>query len=593
MVAVPTMTTTRQDGGLGSIADSLAGRFAVAGIASSGSYLPQIKTTLAALLAEYTSGPMVDAAAYILARVGWVLCQRVASAANGSRSNVVASGAGNAAAALTLGGGGTSTAVPTLSGTPASAVVNIKLKVTAAGANFAAATARYQYSLDGGLTWSANQTPSGSAAALGASGVSVTWADGSFEANETWSGYSVLGSQQGTCTLAATGNPADEYAVVLEVLRGGATLAAGTATYRLSLDGGDTWGPETAMPVGGVITPAGTGLTLTFTYSSGTAFAVADRWSLYTSAPTFNSSGMASAYASLDTGDEDFEAILWTGAWDASLCTALETLAEASEAALRYRQSYVGVRDQTAEETTAAWELAIKTDFAAWSGAWVFPCAGHAEVLSPATGRYNRRSCAIVVAGRACSVPLSEDLAWVERGALPGVTAIYYDGALNPALNDFGFTTLRYRKTRTFKGFFVVNPHTGAQPTSDFKLIQYLRVWCEAARVLNDAMTPHLSRKLRTVPKPLPSPVPPVYAGATAGAIDEREARAIENKANAMLRAVLLEGPVQHVTSVTMRVARTTDVVATKRLDTTLSLGPMGYAKSITNAIGFALGGAA
>lgn len=592
MVAVPSMSTTRQDGGLGSIADSLAGRFAVAGIASSGVYTPQIKTTLAALLAEYTSGPMVDAAAAILARVGWVLCQRVASAANGSRSNVVPSGSGGADDDLTAAGGNSSAAVPTLSGTPTSAVVNIKLKVTIAGANFAAATARYQYSLDGGLTWSSNQTPSGSAAALGASGVSVTWADGSFVANDTWSGFSVLDSQQGTCTLAVTGNPNDEYAVVLEILRAGATLAAGTATYRLSLDGGDTWGPETAMPVSGIITPAGTGLTLTFTYSSGTAFAVGDRWSMLTTAPTFNSSGMAAAYEALDTGDEDFEAILWTGAWDASLCTALETLAEASEAALRYRVSFVGVRDQTAEETLAAWEAAIKTDFLTWTGAWVVPCAGHAETYSPATGRYNRRSCAVTVAARACSVPISEDLAWVERGALPGLTAIYYDGALNPALNDAGFTTLRYRRTRTFKGFFVVNPHTGAQPTSDFKLLQYLRVWAEAARVLNDAMTPHLSRKLRTVPKPLPSPLPPVFAGATAGAIDEREARAIEAKANASLRAVLMEGPVAHVTSVSMRVARTTDVVATRRLDTTLSLGPMGYAKSITNTIGFALGGA-
>lgn len=591
MVAVPSMTTTRADGGLGSVADSLAGRFAVAGIASAGVYTPTICTSIAALLAAFTSGPLVDAAAYILARVGWVLVQRVASAANGSRGTVIASGAGSPTAALTAGGGNTSTAVPTLSGT-VTVPTNVMLKCTAAGANFAAATARFQYSLDGGLTWSANVTPSASAEALGSSGVSVTWADGSFVNTDTWTGSSVPGAQVGTCTLAATGNPNDAYAVRLEILRAGATLASGAATYRLSLDGGDTWGPETAMPVGGVITPSGTGLTLTFTYSSGAAFAVSDRWDLNTSAPTFNSSGMAAAYNALDTGDEDFEAILWTGAWDASLCTSLETLAEASEAALRYRWNIVGMRDQTAQETTAAWELALKADFAAWSGARVVPCAGHVEVLSPATQRYNRRSCAIVVAGRAAAVPISEDLAWVERGSLPGVTAIYYDGASNPALNDFGFTTVRFRKTRTLRGFYIVNPHTGALSTSDFKLLQYLRVWDEGARVLNDAMTPHLSRKLRTVPKPLPSPVPPVHAGRTAGSLDEREARAIEAKADAMLRSALMEGPVAHVTSVTMSLVRTTDVVATRRLDTTLSLGPMGYAKSISNTIGFALGGA-
>lgn len=591
MVAVPSMTTSRADGGLGAIADSAAGRFAVAGISSAGGYTPTIVTSLQQLRDTYTSGPLVDAASYILARVGWVLCQRVASAGNGSRGNVFASGDDTAVASLTAAGGNTSTAVPTLAGVPVVPYA-VKVKATASGSNFAAGTARVQYSLDGGLTWSANVTPSGTAVALGDSGLTLAWADGSFVNTDTWSGGAADGDQLGTCTLAVTGNPADAYAVVVEILRGASTLAAGTATYRLSLDGGDTWGPETAMPVSGVVTPAGTGLTLTWTYSSGTAFAVGDRWDFATTAPTFNAAGMETAYTALDEGDDDFEAILWTGAFSAALCTSLETLMEASEAALRYRTSIVGVRDQTPEESVSEWELSVKADFAAWEGVLVVPCAGHAEVLSPATQRYNRRSVAILVAGRAASVPISEDLAWVERGALQGVTAIHYDGAIHPAMNDAGFTTLRYRKTRTRKGFYVTNPHTGAAPTSDFKLYQYLRVWQEAARLLADAMEPHSSRRLRTIPKPLPTPTPAVYQGRTAGAIDDREARAIEAKVNAALRAALMEGAVAHVTSVSMTIDRTVDIVATRELRTALSLGPMGYAKTISNTIGFALGGA-
>lgn len=592
MVAVPGMTLTRVDGGLGSVLESVDGRFAVAGLSSAGPSTPQLITRSSQLTELYTSGDLVDSIAHLLAIAGRpVIAQRILATGTGSRGAVAPSGSGGVIDALAAGGGNTSTAVPVLAGTVTRPYA-VSLRITVAAANIAAGTARYQYSLDGGLTWSAAIAPALAAVALGASGITITWVDGTFVvAGGTWTGYSSPGEVTGTATLVVTGDPTDAYAVVLEILRGGATLAAGAATYRLSLDGGDTWGPETAMPVSGVIAPAGTGLTLTFSYVAGTAFAVEDRWDFETSPPTYNATAMATAYASLDESDEDFEAIVFLGAYTAALCTSLEALCVASELALRYRYCFVGVRDQTPQETTAEFELSVKADFVAWTGLHVVPCAGHVEVLSPLTQRYNRRSCVIPVMARAAAVPLSEDLAWVERGPLPGILAIHYDGALNPALNDAGFTTLRARRTRSIRGFFVTNPHTGALPASDFKLLQYLRVWNEAARTLVDAMTPHSSRQLRAVPKPLPSPVPPVLQGRVAGSIDEREAKAIEAKVNATLSTVLMEGPVPYVTRVSMTIDRTVDIVATRRLVTSLSLGPMGYAKQIEGTVGFALGG--
>lgn len=592
MVAVPSITQTRVDGGLGSVADSPDGRFAAAGIASAGPYTPRLITSIAALVAAYVSGPLVDLVSYLLGVSGRpVLVQRVESASSGSRGTVLYSGSGSPADALTAGGGNTSTAVPSLTGVP-TVPLQVALRITVAASNIAAGTARYQYSLDGGLSWSAAIAPSASEVDLGTTGVTISWVDGSFVATDTFAGYSVPGARVGTATLAVSGNPADAYDVRVKIVRGGATLAAGTTTYVLSLDGGATWGPETALPNSGLVTPAGTGLTLTFTYASGVAFAVDDVFTVRTTAPTYNSTTMTAAYNALDTGDDDFEGIVWTGSFDAALCTTLDTLCAASMASLRYRFCIVGVRDQTAEESTSAWEDSIRSDFAAWTGVNIVPCAGHVDVLAPATGRYNRRSSAYVVAARAASVPISEDLAWVERGSLVGVTAIHYDGAVNPALNNFGFTTLMKRRSRTVRGFYVVNPQTGAGPTSDFKLFQYLRVWNEAARLLADAMTPHLSRTLRTVPKPLPEPVPRVYQERTAGSIDEREAVVIEANANKRLHEALMEGPVAHVTSVRVIVDRTVDVVATRELRSSLSLGPLGYAKTITDSIGFALGGA-
>lgn len=593
MVAVPSMEVTRVDNGLGSVLDSVEGRFAVAGLSSAGPLTPTLVTRSSQLTSLYVSGELVDAVAHLLSVTGRpVLVQRIASTGAGAIGALVRSGLGSAGNTLTAGGGNTSTAVPTVTGVPARALA-LALRVTVAASNIAAGTGRYQYSLDGGLTWSAALAHSASEVDLGDSGLTISWADGSLVVSGgSWTGSALPGAMQGSCTAAVTGTPADAYDVRLEILRGGATLAAGTSTYRLSLDGGDTWGPETALPVSGSIVPAGTGLTIAFTYSSGTAFVVGDKVSFETSAPTYNAGAMADAYTTLDEGDDEFEAILWLGSFTASLCTSLEALCAASEAQLRYRWCIVGTRDRTPEESTAAWELSVKADFAAWEGLHLVVCAGHCEVLAPNTQRYNRRSSALVVAARAASVPLSEDLAWVERGRLPGITAIYYDGAVNPAMNDAGFTTLRFRKTRTIRGYFVVNPHTGAGATSDFKLLQYLRVWNEAARVLVDAMTPHSSRRLRTVPKPLPSPPPLVYQGCTAGAIDEREARVIEAGVDEKLRVALMQGPVAHVTGVTATIDRTVDVVATRNFVVSLSLGPVGYAKNISASIGFALGGA-
>lgn len=589
MVSVPRTTIQRRDGGLGSLIASAAGRLAVVGIASSGPYTPQVFTSQGDLIATYTSGPLVDAASYILARCGFVLVQRAANGASGARGNVARSGSGNSAAGLTAGGGNTSTAVPTLGGTVTRAWPII-LRITAAGANFAAGTARYQWSADGGLTWSTAAAPAAGPIPLGDTGITLAWADGAFVQNDSWTGSSVPGAQRGTALLAVTGDPSDAYEARVQVLRDGTNLAGATATYRLSLDGGDTWGPETAMPVSGVVQPAGTGLTLTFTNGAGpTSFREGDLFTFDTTAPTYTSNGMADAYNALDQSDDDFEGILFTGAFDAALCTSLESLADASEVQLRYRIVIVGVRARTYQETRAEWENAIRTDFATWSGLHVVPCAGHGEVIVPNTNRQVKRSASLGVAGRMVIAPLSEDLAWVERGPLPGFVSIDYDGADNPSLNDFGFTTLRKRRSRSHRGIYIVNPHTGAAADSDFKLLQYLRVWNEAARTLAAAMERHQSRTLRAVPKPLPVPTPPIYQGRTAGAIDDREAAAIEADINAKLSLVLLEGPVQHVTAVTARVNRTVDIVATRSLPVSLSLGPVSYAKLISAEIGFAL----
>lgn len=579
---IPSMSVTQVDGALGAqVGDAV---HAKAGVCSSGPLnTPTLIANKSALTSTFGRGPLVEEVAYQLdVSSSPVLVCRCNPGVAGVVGSVARSGLGIAGASISADVGATGTAVPTLaiaSGVVLTRPLAVRLKVTLAGSNLAASPT-VAYSLDGGLTWSTSAVAVAGPTALGSSGLTVAWADGTFVLNETFTGRAVPGAQVGTCTLAVTGTTTDAYRVALEILRAGATLAANTATFRLSLDGGEVWGPETAMPVSGVVSPAGTGLTLTFTYASGVGFAVGDRFDFAASAPGYTLSDLTSAWTALLASVYDWEGLHVVGAADSTIAAGVDTLAVAAIAAYKPRWVLLSARDQTPEETEAAWILALQTEWASFVSSLgrVLVAAGALDVVSTLSGRARRASVACVAAARAAGVDISEDLAWVDRGALPGVLRLHHDEANVPGLNVARFITARTHDGRA--GFYLTNPNVMVESGSDFELLQYRRVWDRAYRVLRRTLLPFLSQDLEVNPVGAPAPL-------VAGGIDEVDAGNVERKAVDALEEALVKTTPKHATLVGATVDRTTNFLTTRELVVAWIVQPKGYVKAIRGTLGF------
>jgi len=100
----------------------------------------------------------------------------------------------------------------------------------------------------------------------------------------------------GTATMSVSGAPKDAYEVLVRITRAATGLAAGAAVFVYSVDGGDVFSPEIALPVSGVYTLQNTGLTLTF--ANGT-FVKDDLYSFDCSAPSFSVTDLTEAIDAL------------------------------------------------------------------------------------------------------------------------------------------------------------------------------------------------------------------------------------------------------------------------------------------------------
>jgi hypothetical protein len=134
-------------------------------------------------------------------------------------------------------------------------------------------TATYKYSLNGGITYSAAQTlPVGGVVAFPNTGVSYTFAAGTYVAGDTYTGAITAatgsigsvtqssvtqGTAQGEGGITVSGSPVDTYEVIVQIVATGAcggTAGQTQGQFVYSLDGAQTW----SNPVG--IPPQGTGI---------------------------------------------------------------------------------------------------------------------------------------------------------------------------------------------------------------------------------------------------------------------------------------------------------------------------------------------
>jgi Protein of unknown function (DUF2586) len=366
--------------------------------------------------------------------------------------------------------------------------------------------------------------------------------------------------------MTLSGAPNDDYVGIVKMILGG---AVGTATFQVSLDGGDTWSPtiatastyalDAASPIGHA-----TGITLNF--ASGT-YVATETYSWTSTAPGYSSTNLNTAFdaAIADARDWSLAHVVGMAASvsaAASLAAAIETKILAAATQYRYARAIMQIPQDT--------DSNIVSGFAAVLAPHVVGMAGFEELVSVRTGRIYKRPASWVAAARAQLVPISEDLSRVARGGLPGVISITRDERATPNLNDNRIGTLR-----TFvggqPGFYITNAPLLSGPTSDFRYLQHGRVIDRACSVVYLGLLQYLNASVRI--------------NATTGLIDERDARAIDATLQALLEAALTSQG--HASAVSVRVVRTDNLLSTQKLRVDIRVTPLGYLKQLEATVGF------
>jgi hypothetical protein len=368
----------------------------------------------------------------------------------------------------------------------------------------------------------------------------------------------------GTATLldGSLHSPVDTYAVRVLIVAGG---VPGTATFKYSLDGGNSYSGVIATLAGKYVIPD-SGVVLTF---AGTTFVAGDLFVGTATAATFsNSTDIDAAMTALLANANDWGFVhvvqeMDTAANAATLAAAVAAKMTTAETGYRYVFAIVEAPWDAVTNTDAV----TKSAFTSLSNARVMVCAAACDLVSPLTGRTDKRNIAWAVAARLAAVTLSTNPAEVDLAGLSNVRSIYRNEAATPGLDDYRFTTLR-----TFlglPGYFVTNPRMMAANGSDYTYVMNRRVMDRACQIARSAYLLFVNRDVRV--------------SATTGYIDERDAKVIDANVNAKMEAALTG----EVSSVVSALSRTDNLLSTSTAYAQVSVVPKAYFQTINVSLGF------
>ena len=542
------------------------------------------------LLDAHGYGPMPEQAALYLDLAGGpVLTAKAATATAAVLGGFCQSGGGSAAAGtLSADGSNTSTAVPALTGTP-DKPYPVRIKVTTAGANIAA-TPVQQISLDGGVTWLAAGTPAVSATpqAIGTTGLSLAWTDGTFVLNDFWLAVGAAcatdADATGTSVPVFSGTPNDRHDLVIEVVRAQSALTDLTGAVKISLDGGYVFGDPVLVPTTGVVAVPNTGVTCTFGAGS---LVVGDQYRVRTAPPLWSTSGLEAALdAVIDAIDAgaDVDLVHIVGPIDATSQAAIETWADTAKTDGHDLAVLCEARDQSEGESVSTWKTAIKGATPGLQGLSsdimdVGCCAVQAK-SSLRAGLYWRRNAQCLRGPRLASIPLREHPGRVKTGAVTGMRT---DGLVGPVHHDLrGHTDLddaRFSGVQSLvgrRGEFFFTSRSFALSTSDFNEIQRIRVMNAAAAAARSAIAGYVGEDVE------------LESDGT-GHITEAEAKGIEAEIRAAVAAAVLNAPNDHVTSITVTVDRTNNVATSRTLRVAIAIVPRGSILTVSTTISYTL----
>lgn len=594
-LVLPSSSITVLNGGLGVTTAGPTNVHLVMGPSSKGDFNKPLQFNSYTDAATYFgAGQMPRAAAYA-ARGGRAryVCVRLPAIAEDATISAVTKPVGKTVA---------------LSGTPTWGYdVVIKFVV---GGTVGVAGATYKVSLNHGITYGA-VTPLGTGTTIVVDGVTVT-----LTATETYSigaeiSYQTKpGSQKigkvvttrigsSTSALTLSGAPIDDYELVFQVVTGG-TIATAGISYRISLDGGYTYGPETALGTATSIDildngePSGVTLAL----GAGTLDA-GDVLTAMTTAPTVNVSDVQAALAKVKADHYSYRFVHVVGETTVTKAGNIASELTALEQKNIFTYGLVAARDFTDGEVgadkrpSAFYDTRLLSEFSTLATDRLSVWAGRARVLCPATGRQNRRPASWIAAARLVSRPAHHDLGRKRDGALPSDVNIYnkdgelveVDSRVSDTLHGAKFGTLRTFDRQP--GVFITRGNIMSGNASDIDRIPLRAVMDLGSEILQAVGEEQLENYVVTNPSAGVQPGQGDVPGQDAipGAIREADARVIERELNSALENGLVAPG--YVSAMRVSLDRTVDVLTSKSMAMDVELTPLGYIDSFKGRISF------
>lgn len=394
----------------------------------------------------------------------------------------------------------------------------------------------------------------------------------------TTSAVTKTGTGTPSPTVAGTATMRTQTRV--QVMLGG---ALGVAQFRYAHDYHQptqvdpTWSQTRAVPAGGSYLFPNTGITMTF--PAGT-YVLGDTFDFTTEPAHLNAADLAvlaTALAAVPSVDPRLWGIAdaYTTATEGfAMASALGGQLQTLAAGYRYAR---GVCDVGSGGSSAS----CLTAKAAFQDRRICDAYGFEllDAVLPFEGfSVAKQSAAVHMFTRAVGSLISTDLCRVASGSLNGSRYIYFDSSQDPTLDAAGIATLR--TWPTIAGFYIANANLAAPVGSDFQTLQYGRIMDTMCATAYQSMLPFIGEGFRTVP--------------VTGAIDPLDAASVNTAGQNAQDAALLQpqnarGTAGHVSAVVFAVDETNNLAATSTLLTTVAAEPLGYAKTISQQLGFTL----
>ena len=372
----------------------------------------------------------------------------------------------------------------------------------------------------------------------------------------------VTATKTGQGNMTVSGSPLDAYDVIVEIID---PRMLNVATFRYSLDGGDTYSRKATVPSGGTYQIPETGITLTFTeYATAPddSFKAGDKYTFKTTAPGASVSSINAAIDPLIGTNAAYELIHVVGDSTSSMWAALSARAAEAESKFRWIHFVAEARGPSATEDVDAWVNALVTEASGFASPRVSVVAARAEIADMKTGRIVDRNGAGIYVGRLMSGKVSQSPGKVMVGPLPGINR------LNPyGINDGHITMLdeaRYVTFRHYEGYggtYVTNGRMMAEPGSDFTYVEARRTMDKACRLVRFAALRFMQ------------------AEATPSGLDDLEARLQEPLGIMKAEGEILSGRVV--------IPRDQNILAGAKLQAKVRIVPIPIMREIEVEIGF------